>query len=110
MSSDKHIAIFGYTMAGGTIGYCFGRTNNNVGEVTVIGLLLGLSTGLVSQYRITSTVTTLKNDDGTETTIKQGAHENTPMWKSVLSGAVLGKASVPIMIVGGIVLMGLARR
>lgn len=103
MNSDRVIAVTGYTLTGGTVGFLIGSVVDNEPKWTMIGSLLGFSTGLIRQYELKSVTTKTKGLNGEEiTTIqgKDGLNTNTSVAKTLLAGLLTYKLAVPLLGMG----------
>ena len=109
-ASDKRFAIIGYTVFGSCIGGGIAYLSDNPVPL-VMGTGLGFSTGLISQYRITSSTQHVReNKDASKTIINQGEYTKTPMWRSFLGGVIWGKGTIPLLVVGACVIAGFSKK
>jgi len=108
-ASDKRAAIAGYTILGSCLRGGFAYLSNNPVPL-IMGTGLGLSTGLISQFRVTSTQHVRENDDGSKTIINQGEYTKTPMWRSFLGGIICSKGTIPLLVVGICVVAGFSKK
>jgi hypothetical protein len=103
MNSDRAIAVTGYTLTGATVGYIVGSVVDNESKWTLIGSLLGLSTGMIRQYELKSVTTKTKGPNGEEITAvqgKDGLDTNTSVAKTLLTGFVGYKLAIPLLGLG----------
>lgn len=111
--SDK-LAIVGYTLGFSLVGYAGARLFNfDIPECMIVMGGLGLSKGLVHQYKLQSESKVTIDDKGNQS-VKVYGHSNNSdsndLVKHVIFGAIAYKAIIPITIVGcGLGIVAIAR-
>jgi hypothetical protein len=100
MSDNTYIATIGYVLGGCISGYIFGRiVGANIIETIIVGSSIGCSIGLIKQYKRSTKIEKITDQDGKETIIKYGDNNN--FLGKIIAAIFIWKLAVPITILSG---------